>query len=160
MESVVLQPSITSTIFNLIFFLSPSILVFIFYRTLFKGEPLAPKKHFRKYKTYLFICALIVIALPVLLNTLQSVSMAAGKVKMRRVMALNSECIQLLSALLLIFFVWSLIEPFILCKKMRKIKNHYARLAKAAGHASVQSEQSPAMKCCSEHSCCSNLTDM
>ncbi|CCO01923.1 hypothetical protein [Chlamydia psittaci] len=153
MESVVPQPSIMSTIVNLIFFLSPSIPVFIFYRTLFKGEPLAPKKHFRKYKTYLFICALIVIAMPILLNMLQSVSMASGKVKMRRAVALNSEFIQFLTAPLLGFFVWSLIEPFILCKKMRKIKNHYAKLAKEAEHASMKSEQPPVAKCCSEHSC-------
>nr|WP_244201108.1 hypothetical protein [Chlamydia buteonis] len=155
------QQSIMSTIVNLIFFLSPSIPVLIFYRMLFKGEPLAPKKHFRKYKNLLFLCAFIIIATPILWNVLYIVAMASGKIRIRKtVPSMDPGYIKLMGTPILVLFIWSLIEPFILCKKMRKIKNHYAKLAKEAENASVKTEQPPAVKCCSGHSCCSNISDI
>ncbi|WP_375793316.1 hypothetical protein O1W69_04225 [Chlamydia sp. 12-01] len=152
------QQSIMSTIVNLIFFLSPSIPVLIFYRILFKNEPLAPKKHFRKYKNLVYICAFIIIATPILWNVLYIVAMASGKIRMRKqVPSMDPSYIKLMGTPILVLFIWSMIEPFILCKKMRKVKNHYAKLAKEAENSPMQQAQPLIEKCCSEGSCCNNI---
>ncbi|MEF9497230.1 hypothetical protein [Chlamydia sp. 04-14] len=152
------QQSIMSTIVNLIFFLSPSIPVIIFYRILFKNEPLAPKQHFRKYKNLVYLCAFIIIATPILWNVLYIVAMASGKIRMRKhVPSMDPSYIKLMGTPILVLFVWSIIEPFILCKKMRNIKNHYATLAKEAENTPAQQEQPRVERCCSEGSCCSNM---
>ncbi|SYX08898.1 hypothetical protein C834K_0439 [Chlamydia poikilotherma] len=152
------QQSIMSTIVNLIFFLSPSIPVLIFYRILFKNEPLAPKKHFRKYKNLVYLCAFIIIATPILWNVLYIVAMASGKIRMRKdVPSMDPSYIKLMGTPILILFAWSIIEPFVLCKKMRNIKNHYATLAKKAENTPVKQEQTLVESCCSEGSCCSKM---
>ncbi|AAP05161.1 hypothetical protein [Chlamydia caviae] len=56
---------------------------------------------------------------------------------------------------IIVLFIWSAIEPFILCHKMRKLKDHYAQLAKEAENTSVK-QPVVVERCCSKGSCCSN----
>ncbi|BAE81364.1 hypothetical protein [Chlamydia felis Fe/C-56] len=150
------QQSIMSTIANLIFFLSPSIPVLIFYRILFKNEPLAPKKHFRKYRNLLFLCAFIIIATPILWNVMYVFAMASGKIRIRKVPSMDPSYIKLMGMPILVLGIWSMIEPFILCKKMREVKNHYAKLAKEAEKAENPVHAPAVDGCCSKGYCCSN----
>lgn len=146
-----------STISRLIGCLCLTLPVLILYRILFKNEPLAPKQHFKKYKTLFYTSVFLIIASPLLWNSMYLLAMASGQMRLsKKVPAMDPSYVFGMNLPVFVLYIWSMLEPFILASKMRKIKNHYAELAKAAGSTCSQQPAPVTEKCCSGGGCCKN----
>ncbi|WP_201456846.1 hypothetical protein [Chlamydia sp. 17-3921] len=102
----------------------PSLIV---YALLFRKESLAPKKHFRRFQVSIFLMALLAILISVSTMTPKRNFIFSRTLKPKKTLSTPAETT--ISSIYSMITIWACIEPFVLCWKARRVKDHYANLA-------------------------------